>query len=292
MKKYYALGELLVDYRGMNNLTQSEVAAMLDVDVRTVARWENNESLIKTDKEDEVVEKTFIPYQVIHNLNAAVPMPVYYDFKIRKYSLTGVSKALPDAEWFRLKMDATSPRVRATKTAEDVEVIAKYHRFLYNTQKPVRKSLILEAARLFPEINLIMYDAAGYYAGHRVVFPISDATFQKLRNREMVEGELREKDLQNYKTSAKPVFYAYSTYADSNENSYYMVGSFLRFIKSLGNIDYIYAVLAVRYDSIKVLEDMGLKKVWEDKAEQERLGLVSPPTFFEGKLHDFLKYVE
>jgi len=102
------------------------------------------------------VGKTFIPYQAIHNLNAVVPMPVYYDFKIRKYSLSGISKELPDADWFLKKMDASSPRVRAIKTAEDVENVVKYHRFLYDAEKPVKNSLILKAVRKFPELNLIM----------------------------------------------------------------------------------------------------------------------------------------
>ncbi|MDZ4844397.1 MAG: hypothetical protein SH857_02485 [Chitinophagales bacterium] len=50
-------------------------------------------------------------------------------------------------------------------------------------------------------------------------------------------------------------------------------------------------MLAVRHDGLKLLEDMELKKVREDKAEQERLKMDAPPTFFEGKiseaLHDF-----
>jgi len=38
MKKYYSLGELLVDSREAHHLSQTDVAAVLDVDVRTVAR--------------------------------------------------------------------------------------------------------------------------------------------------------------------------------------------------------------------------------------------------------------
>lgn len=288
MKKYFSLGDLLNDFREKNNQTQTDLATELDVDVRTIARWENNQSLIKPDKEANVVERTFIPYQVIHNLNATVPMPVYYDFKIRKYSLTAIEQDLPNAEWFHSRMDAVSQRVKQISSAEEVECIAKYHRFLYPTDKPVSKALIMHAAKILPELNVILYDTAGFYAGHRVVFPVSLATFQKLKNREMVEGELRQTQLVNYKTSEPAVFYGYSSYADCNENVYYLVASLIRFIKKQCPDNYIYGGLVVRYDILDLLPKLGPKKIWEDREEQKKFGMISPPTFFEGQFNEVL----
>ena len=40
MKKYKSLGELLIDYRKENELSQFDFAAQVNVDVRTVQRWE------------------------------------------------------------------------------------------------------------------------------------------------------------------------------------------------------------------------------------------------------------
>lgn len=284
MKKYYSLGELLAEYRRLNNQTQSDLAAVLSVDIRTIARWEKNETLINPDKVADVVEATFIPYQVVHNLNSPVPLPVYYDFRIRKYSLTAIEKELPDIEWFRARMEAVSERVRPTTTDKEIESIMRYHRFLYPTDKPVGAALIRQAAQLLPEMNYVLYDTAGFYAGHHVVFPISVATHEKLKNRELVAGDLRETHLRNYKTEAKPAFFTYSVYADSNENFYYLTATFLRFLKDFPK-DYIFGALMVRYDALNFATQIGFNVIWEDKEEQEKLKMIGPPTFLEGKLN-------
>jgi len=70
MKKYTSLGTLLIDFRAYKNMSQAELASKFDVDIRTIIRWEKNETLLKSDKEEDMVDITFIPYQVIRNLNA------------------------------------------------------------------------------------------------------------------------------------------------------------------------------------------------------------------------------
>lgn len=288
MKKYYSLGELLSDYRKENHRSQSDLAMDLGVDVRTIARWESNDSLVKPDKEEDMVEKTFIPYQVIRNLNAAVPLPVYYDFNIRKYSHTTAEQAFPDAQWFAARRDLISERVRLITKPEEVEDIVKYHGFLYQTEKPVSKSLIRQAAQVLPGLNYILYDTAGFYAGHHVVFPVSETTFLKLRNREMVEGELRETHLINYKAGTPPIFYGYSVYADCNENFYYLLAKTIQFMRQLQAEDYLYGGLLVRPDALQLVKQIGLKIVWEDKEEQSKLKMLAPPTFLEGKFNHHL----
>lgn len=286
MKKYYSLGELLTDFRQLNNQTQSDMAALLAVDVRTIARWENNETLIKPDKVEAVVETTFIPYQVIHNLNAVVPLPVYYDFSIRKYSLTELQQVLPTHAWFRESREIISERMHPISTDKEIEHIVKYHNFLYPTDRPVNPLLIKHAVRLLPDLNYVMYDMAGFYAGHHVVFPIGLDTLQKLRNREMIEGELRETQLVNYKTTKPITLYGYSFYADCNENFFYVLAKGVRFLKGLAPDDYVYGALLVRPDALKLAEQMGLRKIWEDKEEQSKLGMRTPPASVEGKFND------
>ena len=70
MKKYNSIGELLVDYRKIKQSSQAEFAARLNVDIRTVQRWENGSTLIKPDKEEDIVMETLLPYQLLRNLNA------------------------------------------------------------------------------------------------------------------------------------------------------------------------------------------------------------------------------
>ena len=80
MKKYITLGSILKDYRLHQGISQSELAANLDVDIRSVMRWEKNQTLLNSEKEEELARVTFIPYQVLRKLNAGNPIPTFYDF--------------------------------------------------------------------------------------------------------------------------------------------------------------------------------------------------------------------
>ena len=67
MKRYNSIGELLIDYREINNISQVEFAEKMNVDAGTVQRWERGETLVKSDKEEEIVVNTFLPYQLMRN---------------------------------------------------------------------------------------------------------------------------------------------------------------------------------------------------------------------------------
>jgi transcriptional regulator with XRE-family HTH domain len=95
MKKYETLGDLLIDFRSFNTLSQSELASQFDVDIRSVIRWEKDESLLSSAKEKAMTLITFRPYQVIRNLNMSNQIPTFYDFDLRKYSLSAISSDLP-----------------------------------------------------------------------------------------------------------------------------------------------------------------------------------------------------
>jgi len=284
MKKYITLGELLADYRTLNKISQADFAADLNIDIRTVNRWEKDITLIKSEKEEELVEKTFIPYQVIRNLNATVAIPTYYDFTLRKYSLSELSNSLPDADWFIHQMEKRTNRIRPIEFESDFDDILRHAYFLYNTPIKVGKQIIKESAKLLPELNLIIFDDAGYYSGHSVYFPLSYSAFQKLRNREILEGELSVDDLVDFKSVEKPVFHNYEMAADCNENMFYIIGATMRFIRDQSAKDYTYSALAVRPDSEELNKKLGFHMVWEDKKEQELLGLQCPPRFYEGNL--------
>ena len=47
MKKYTSLGDLIIGFRDLNNISQADLAGKFDVDIRTIIRWEKNETLLK-----------------------------------------------------------------------------------------------------------------------------------------------------------------------------------------------------------------------------------------------------
>ena len=140
-----------------------------------------NETLLKPEKEEVMVEITFIPYQVIRNLNAPVVIPTYYDFDLRKYSLSSLSNDLPDADWIKEKIDKTTRRIRAIENNTDINNIIRFTSLQKNHLKSIDKDLITAAIKLIPELNLIVTDTSGNYAGHCVYFPLSVETYEKIK---------------------------------------------------------------------------------------------------------------
>jgi len=287
MKKYSSIGELLIDYRTLNNISQIELASKFDLDIRTIQRWEKNITLLKADKEEEMVDITFIPYQVIRNLNAPVSIPTFYDFNTRKYSLSVIAQELPNPNWIKSKMNNTTERLRTISHNSDTENIIRCSLIQKHISKPIRKELILKAVALVPELNSILFDNSGYYAGHSVFLPISQISYNRIKNKSIKEEDLSELDLIDYKKEANPVFYAYDISADCNENLYYIAGAVMRFFSKLENKKYLYASHASRNDTYELNEQLGIPIVLEDTTTQKELKSNTRSRLYEGHFERF-----
>ncbi len=288
MKKYYSFGELLVDYRIYSGLSQAEFASKIDVDIRTVQRWESDQTLVKSEKEEAIIDVTLFPYQLIRNLNASIPIPTYYDFRINKYALTELNEELPKAAWFKQQLENSTDRIRSFDYESDYDYIAKYMEFHKELPKNI-KEVIRESAKIIPDMNLIITDDSGYYSGHSLIFPINRKTFNNLKSKKILEHEITVDDLVNYKTQDLIILYGFDLTADSNDNMFYIVNHLLRFLRDLPNQNYLYCSTALRYDSYKLVDNLGLKIVWEEEKEKNNLGLESSRRFQEGDFREFLK---
>jgi len=290
MKKYTSIGELLIDYRELNSVSQTDLASSFDVDIRTILRWEKNQTLLKSDKEEEMVDITFIPYQVIRNLNAPVAIPTYYDFDIRKYSLSSLTKELPDINSIKTRMNSIkTERMRAIKHESDLEEVIRCCMVQKHISKSINKELILKAVDLLPELNFILFDTSGFYSGHCVFLPISQKCYQKIKNKSITEDEISVDQIIDYKTEENPVFYAYDLNADCNENIIFIISAVLQFFNELPNKNYTYASYASRHDTFELNELIGINLIWEDKVLQSNLKSKAAPRLYEGNFTDFLK---
>jgi transcriptional regulator with XRE-family HTH domain len=287
MKKYEAIGELLMDFRKINNMSQAEFATKLSVDTRTVQRWENGITLIKPEKEEDLVNVTLLPYQLIRNLNASKPIPTFYDFSLRKYSLTQLSNTLPQASFIKANIDRATKRIRTNVFEKDIDYIVKHIQFHKTISKSITK-VIEESIKLLPEMNLIITDDSGYYSGHSLIFPIKQDTYEKLKNRKMAEDNLTVEDLVNYKLQTKPIFYGFDITADCNDNIFYLLNQLFRFVRDLPTQNYLYCATPFRKDSYELNEKAGLKIIWEEKKRLNEYGLEISPRFQEGNFKEFL----
>jgi len=288
MKKYSSIGDLLIDYRVLNKISQSDLAALFEVDIRTIIRWEKNETLLKPDKEEAMVDITFIPYQVIRNLNAPVSIPTFYDFDIRKYSLGKISNDFPDANWLKAKMNTLSDRLRTISHDSDIDDIIRCSLVQKHISKPISRELISKAIGLLPELNLILFDNSGYYSGHSVFFPLKRSVYNRIRDRSLKEEDLTVQDFVGNEKEINPVYYAYDMNADCNDNMFLIIGAIMKYFKEL-SCDYTYASYTSRHDTYDVNHQLGTTLVWEDKVHQDELNSKAPPRLYEANLTEFLK---
>jgi len=287
MKKYHSIGELLKDYRKITNISQADFANNIDVDIRTIQRWENGVTLIKPEKEDDIVNETLLPYQLIRNLNANIPIHTYYDFSLGKYSLAELTNSLPDSSWFKTYLENTTHRIRNINFEKDIAYITKYMQHF----KTVSKSIALvieESIKILPEMNLIITDESGYYSGHSFVFPINEETYKKLKSKEMDEEELNISNLVNYKSQERPIFYGFDITANCNDNIFYLINQLFRFIRDIPQQNYLYCGTPYRYDNHDLLIQFGLDKIWDEEDVISEQGLIIDSRFYEGNFKEFL----
>ena len=288
MKKYGSIGELFRGYRSFNELSQTEFASILNVDVRTIQRWEKDLTVIKSEKEEDIVLATLMPYQLIHNLNAIVPIPTYYDFKIRKYSTDERNKDLPRALWLKDEIELKTVNLRTI----DIHIDPKYLSQFMSSQKRkisfYNHDLIKTAVEILPELNFIANSKSGYYSGHCIILPLKTDVYKKLKNKELTNKDLTASDLTNYKFLEKPIFYEYDVYGDCNDTIFYLAAHYYRFFRDTENKNYIFGAYTESEEIYALDLELGIDIVWEDTVLQKDLGLKVPPRFVEGNFNDYL----
>jgi transcriptional regulator with XRE-family HTH domain len=282
MKKYHSLGELLLEYRQIHKLTQSDFAIKLNADIRTIQRWEKNETNINEEKVADLVEGTLLPFQLIRNLNATNPIPTYFDFKTHKYSLSTLAIDLPDAKYFRDKLDVTTSRIRAIDLSYDFDYLIES----LEIPKPHLhsiKEVLREATLLLPEMNLIIIDELGYYDGFSLVLPLTEKGYQLLRERKIIKNELKIEHITDYKFQSKPIFFTFKIIGYNNDDMQFLIGTILSFFKKMNDKDYLIGGYGDREDAYQFPNELELKIIWREETGQ------FGNKFYEGDFKEFFR---
>lgn len=284
MKKYNNLGELLIDYRKHRKISQLDFAALLDIDVRTVIRWEKNESLIKVEKEKLLIENFGIPHQVIRNLNTDKPLSIYFDFQKWAYSLSFLSAMVTSSWAFNRKLEIETDRIETLSKDDDFRAVT-FIQENQNNCETIKEDVLKSATKILPELNLVMYGQSGYHGGHISILPLKYESFLELRDKKKTEKQITFRDL-NSDFDQKPlVFYYYSLYANSLDNTYYLMNKLLMYFKTRKYKNYIVAGISYRYPKVDRLKEMGLKIIWEEEIKED---CERKATFLAGDLDEFL----
>lgn len=288
MKRYTSLGELIKDYREVYGISQAELAIKVGADIRTIQRWEKDVTNIKFEKELDFVRATLLPFQLVRNLNTLETISTFYDFKIRKYSLSKINNEFPDAYSLKYKFIDSTDRIRTISVEEDLDYIMEY---LHLPQGKRRNAynIISKVIQLLPELNLIITDQYGNYSGHSIFFPINLEDFNRIKNKEIDITDIEVGDLVNPKTQEIPVFFNYDSTADCNDNIYYLANRFFRFFKNIEPQDYIFCAYNNRYDNTEFQKHAGLEVVWTDPAVGDAPIWEAPKKFLVGNFSNYLK---
>jgi len=282
VKKYSKLSELLQDYRVRHSLTQLDLATNLDIDVRTINRWEQDLTQINLNKEEVLVDTLSIPHQVIHNLNSENPISIYYDFNRRIYSHSAIMTEKIDAQWFKNDYEVEEERISFMTVDSHFEFVQHIKKVL-KSHELAEIELLKNAAQKLPELNLVLKDQAGFIAGHISILPLKLDSYLKIKSKTLKENELTTTDLAS-EAEEVIVFYFYSIYADNIVNSYYLVRHIFEYFREHEPENYLFSGLITKFQSLEFHNQLGLKKIWEDEQNGSLLMEGNLDMFLFGKM--------
>lgn len=257
MKKYYNLMELLKEYRQANLLTQEDLADRLEVDVRSIIRWENGLTKIVREKEATIAELLSIPFQVIRNLNADPPFATYYDIVRRNYANSAIGSVIMHASFFIDEFPKEDKNLRTISHATELRVILN-HRKEVSKSGVLDAAVLIEAAKMLPELNLVAVDHSNFFAGHLCVLPLTQSSMEKLINKELNSWDIKQHHLES-KTSVPNQFFVYSTYADSIASAYYLMHRLFGYFTEQKLPNYRVCCFAETEENVKLWKQTGLK---------------------------------
>lgn len=262
MKKYTSLGELLVDYRNYHDLTQMDLAERLEVDSRTVGRWEKNTTLVHPEKEKYFVNNLSLPHQVVHNLNSERPLAIYYDMERRMYSHSALGSAITSMSFFKEEYPIEEERFRSMQGKEDADFISLIKNS--DTKGPgISTDMIFRIHERLPQINFMVIDQSGFYAGYSCVIPLKRTVYESLRSRKIMEDEIDLNDVA-LSNNEDRVFYLYSLYADSVPNAYYVLHRLFNYFKENRFSNYLVCGMVYRDLGVNLFRESGLKALWTE----------------------------
>lgn len=283
MEFYTHLKDLIKDYRKTFGLSQKDLAASLDTDVRTVIRWEKGEAVMNPDRIKEFSERLFIPYQVLVNLNFPTPLPVYYSIQARTYALDAGTTQITYVDWLKQRVELGKVKIKPIETEKELKFIRRVLN-LRGKQDFVNNSVILEAVKVLPELNVILLNEFGECGGNLVFFPLKYEVYMKLKKGKMKEKDIQKADFRDKDDKdGKTVFYFYSLYAEKFSNVFHLMNLVFEFFKKQNN-DHLVAGKACIPSRMEFLKNIGLNKVTNAVVR----GKISKEVMMEGSLYSFL----
>ena len=101
----------------------------------------------------------------------------------------------------------------------------------------------------------------------------------------MRENEISLNDLNRNPSDKTLVFFYYSMYANSVDNTHYIMNKILSHFKNKKYKDYIFAGISYRQQKVDRAQELGLKVIWKDLPDES---CESTAVFVAGNFDEFL----
>jgi transcriptional regulator with XRE-family HTH domain len=295
MLYYKYLGELLKAYRKAFNITQEVFAGKINIAEKTLQRWETDKYPANPYNLHAIANFTCIPMIVLNTLNAEYP--VYYNIRKRRYALTKYETyefIKEDLVKYNGPIDEGSTETyEAVSRMEDINKILQYDHQIYPTVTPLKSEVIHAAHNLLPDLNLIAKDPWGYHIGHLICLPLCIDTYNKIKIREFVEGNITSKHILDIMKENEGVLYFYSIYGASPHIAQNILLKAKKVIRQIVNkkTNYLVAGYSVTIEGSELCEKLRMKPVYENTAEYNKLRTEIAPTLYEGKAARILNII-
>ena len=296
MHRYESVGDLLEDFRKINEMTKCQIAEWIGVDPKSYTRWEKNRSPIHIANMDGLAEKTKIPFEVLFRLNHEYP--TIYDVVTNRYAACPFDKDYVNREILQEKLFDTEEEGNLTpiRSPEDIREVTETPFPLYYSHGGASQGVKLLSFKNLPELNLILRDPVGYYSGHLICFPLKLDYYDRLRSREIEEAHISEEGLAVPPWNEPVAIHVYSIYATCSTYVYCIMKRIVYYI--LLNIpdmlhpDSLVSRYAVTEDGNELCKKMDMKRVYfgHEDLKTGRFQTRALPHFWEAKISD-LKWV-
>ncbi|MBU3949534.1 MAG: helix-turn-helix domain-containing protein [Proteobacteria bacterium] len=262
-KIYKSLGSLIKDYRQWRELSQETIARLVGVSARQLRNWEADRRRARIENLHDLAEVTGIPMQVFVALNA--DQPLWYSMQERRFAYSSVEAHSLHRELFRYPEksgDEILLKSEPISKNKHMSMVLSCHQDIYCTLKPLRSDVVQKASMILPDLNRIIFDSWGHYAGHSIWLPLKIDDYNQLKQEASFESYLTPDKISDVIALGEGIFLDYSSYLSSLDVAQFKIMNSVRYFANLKqNANYLLAVYTAMEELNELLSNMGMEAI-------------------------------
>ncbi len=222
LRRYASLGSLLLDVRTARKHTQQQMADELGVPPKTYGRWERNESRASPGHLERLSSILRLPFEVVLRLNHG--FPTLYHTGSHRFQTCTFDRDFVNQKVLREQLfdGSEEGRIEPVGHGDNLGLILADRRLVFPRRLFVAQSVLSRAIDLLPELNFIVRDPKGHYAGHILSIPLAKPSVDALLAQRIQESDIKLDDLFPG-SDPLPAVHFYSLFATCSTYAYTLI---------------------------------------------------------------------